>query len=71
MPLAAKPLRDELRAAFKSAPAALRIKFAAVFRNALQAHERDQAPSISKVQFDQLNPQQKMDSAKAGIKITN
>lgn len=70
MPLAAKPLRDELRAAFKSAPAALRTKFASTFRNALNAHERDQAPSISKVQFDQLNPQQKMDSAKAGIKIS-
>jgi hypothetical protein len=70
MPLAAKPLRDELRAAFKSASAALRTKFAATFRNALNAHERDLAPSISKAQFDQLNPQQKMDSAKAGIKIS-
>jgi hypothetical protein len=71
MAIAAKPLRDELRAAFKSAPAGLRTKFAATFRNALHAHERDQAPSITKAQFDQLNSQQKMDSAKAGIRITN
>jgi hypothetical protein len=70
MPLAAKPLRDELRAAFKSAPPSLRTKFAAVFRNALHAHERDQAPSISKQAFDSLSPQQKMDSIRAGIRIS-
>jgi hypothetical protein len=71
MPLAARPLRDELRNAYASAPAGIKTKFATAFRNALHAHERDQAPSITKAQFDQLNPQQKMDSAKSGIKITN
>jgi hypothetical protein len=71
MPLASKQLRDELRNAYASAPAGVRTKFAAVFRGALHAHERDQAPTITKAQFDQLNPQQKMDSAKAGIKISN
>jgi hypothetical protein len=71
MPLAARPLRDELRNAFKSAPPSLRTKFAAVFRNALNAHERDLGPSITKAQFDELTPQQKMDTAKAGIKISN
>lgn len=70
MPLAARPLRDELRAAFKSAPAALRIKFAAVFRNALQAHEKDLAPSIAKAVFDSLTNQEKMDSIRAGIRIS-
>jgi hypothetical protein len=70
MPLAARPLRDELRNAFKSAPAGLRAKFASTFRNALHAHERDQAPSISKQSFNSLSPQQKMDSIRAGIKIS-
>ena len=70
MPLAARPLRDELRAAFKSAPAGLRTKFAAIFRNGLNAHERDLGPSISKAQFDQLDPRQKMDSIRAGIRIS-
>lgn len=70
MPLAAKPLRDELRAAFKSAPAALRIRFASTFRNALQAHEKDLAPSIAKAVFDSLTNQEKMDSIRAGIRIS-
>jgi hypothetical protein len=70
MPLAARPLRDELRSAYASAPAGLKTKFAATFRNALNAHERDLAPNITKAQFDQLNPQQKMDSIRAGIRIS-
>ena len=71
LPQAAKRLRDELRAAYASAPAALQAKFAATFRAALQAHEPELAPSISKQAFDQLTARQKSDFCKAGIRITN
>ena len=71
LPQAAKKLRDELRAAYASAPAALQAKFAATFRAALQAHEPELAPAISKQAFDQLSPRQKSDTCRAGIKITN
>jgi hypothetical protein len=71
MPLAAKPLRDELRAAYSTAHPSHKLRFAGIFRNALTAHERDLSPSIAKAQFDQLDPQQKMNSVKAGIRITN
>jgi len=70
LPLASKQLRDELRNAFKSAPAGLRTKFAATFRNALSAHEPQLAPTISRAQFDKLTAREKMDTAKAGIKIS-
>jgi hypothetical protein len=71
LPQAAKPLRDELRAAYKSAPAALQAKFAKTFQAALKAHEIDLAPAITKQAFDQLTARQKSDTCKAGIKITN
>ena len=71
LPLASKQLRDELRAAYQTAPAGLRSKFAATFRNALAAHEPELAPSITRQAFDLLTPRQKSDTCKAGIKITN
>ena len=71
MPQAAKPLRDELRNAFKSAPAGLRTKFASTFRNALSAHEPQLAPTISRAQFDKLTAREKMATCKGGIKVTN
>ena len=71
LPLASKRLRDELRAAYASAPAPLQTRFAATFRAALQAHEPELAPTISKEKFDQLTPRQKSDTCKAGIKIIN
>lgn len=71
LPLAAKKLRAELRAAYASAPAGLRTKFADTFRAALHAHEPELAPSITKHAFDQLSPRQKSDTCRAGIKITN
>ena len=71
LPLAAKQLRDELRAAYQTAPAGLRSKFAATFRAALQAHEHEAGPAISKKAFDLLTARQKSDSCRAGIKITN
>jgi hypothetical protein len=71
MPQAAKPLRDELRSAYASAPAGLKTKFAAMFRNALSAHEPQLAPTISRAQFDKLTAREKMATCKANIKITN
>jgi len=71
MPQAAKPLRDELRTAYASAPAGLRTKFAATFRNALSAHEPQLAPTISRAQFDKLTAREKMATCKANITITN
>lgn len=71
LPLASKQLRAELRRAYASAPAGLRTKFAATFRNALAAHEPEFAPSISKQAFDLLTPRQKSDTCRAGIRITN
>ena len=70
MPIASKHLRDELRSAYASAPAGLKTKFAAIFRNPLHVHEHDQAPSITKAVFDSLTNQEKMDSIRAGIRIS-
>ena len=71
LPLASKQLRDEIRAAYASAPAGLRSKFADTYRAALHAHEPELAPSISRQAFDRLTPRQKSDTCRAGIKITN
>ena len=71
LPLASKQLRDELRRAYQTAPAPLQSRFAATFRAALQAHEIELAPSITKQAFDLLTARQKSDFCKAGIKITN
>ena len=71
LPLASKQLRDELRSAYASAPAGLRTKFAATFRNALSAHEPQLAPTISRSQFDKLTAREKMATCKASITITS
>ena len=71
LPLASKQLRDELRAAYASAPAGLRTKFANTYRAALQAHEHEAGPAISKKAFDLLTPRQKSDTCRAGIRIIN
>jgi hypothetical protein len=71
LPLESKQVRDELRAAYASASAGLRTKFAATFHNALAAHEPELAPSISKQAFDRLTARQKSDTCRAGIRITN
>lgn len=70
MAKASRPLRDELRAAFKSAPASQRVEFAAAFRNALHAHEQQDAPSIPATEFAALTPTEKMNTVRAGIRIS-
>ena len=69
LPVASKQLRDELRAAYASAPAPLQSRFAATFRAALHAHEIEACPAISKQAFDQLAARQKSDTCKTGIRI--
>ena len=69
-PLAAKPLRDELRNAHRAASPTVRAKFYQAFKAALIRHEPSEIMSMPRSEFEALNFRERNKVIRQGIKIS-
>jgi hypothetical protein len=69
-PLAAKPLRDELRNAHRVASPTVRVKFYQTFKAALIRHEPNEIMSMPRSEFTALDFRERNKVIRQGIKIS-